>query len=59
MIRAVTDPHVFLSEMYQLSDELSDLEEVVSTMRLTTIFLDALPAEKYSTIKIQAIRDPD
>ena len=48
-----------LSEIYQLREELSYLDEGVSTDRLTTGVLDALPAEKYSTIKLQAIGDPD
>ena len=43
-----------MSEIYQLRNELSDLDEVVSTERLTTIILEALPAETYSTIKRQA-----
>ena len=30
-----------------------------STERLTTIILDALSAEKYLTVKLEAIRDPD
>ena len=57
-MKADTDPDVFLLEIYQLRDELSDLDELVSNERLTTIIIDALPAEKYSTIKVQAIRDP-
>ena len=32
---------------------------MVSTETLTTVILDALPSEKYSVIKQQAIRDPD
>ena len=55
MMRADTDPDVFLSEVFQLRDELNDLGKVVSTERFTTIVLDALPTEKYLTIKIQAI----
>ena len=54
-----TDIDAFLSKVNQLRNELSDLDEVMSTERLTTITLDALPAEKYSTIKIQVIRDPN
>ena len=54
-----TDPNVFLSEINQVRDELGVLDETVSTERLTTIILDALPAEKYSTVKLEAIRDPD
>ena len=60
MRRAESDCDVFLSEVCQPRNKLSDLHEVVSTERLTTILLDSLPAEKYSTIKIPAvIRDPD
>ena len=58
-MRADTDPDVFLSEVHQLRDEVRNLGKVVSTERLTTIILDALPAEEYSTIKFQPIRDPD
>ena len=53
-----TDSGVFISEIHQLRDKLSNLDEVVSTERLTTIILDALSAE-YSTHRIHAIRDPD
>ena len=55
-MRADTDSDRFLSELYQLREEFSDLGEVVSIERLTMIILDAFPAEKYSTIKIQEIR---
>ena len=59
-MKAETDLDVFLSELYQLYHELSDLGKVVSIGRLTTIIiLDALPAKKKSTIKIQMIKDPD
>ena len=51
MMRADTDPDVFISEFFQLRDEISDLGEVVSTQCLTTIILDALAAKKYSTLK--------
>ena len=47
---------MFLFKICQLRDELSDLSEITSTERLTTIFLDALPAKEYSAIKIQAVR---
>ena len=53
------DPDVFLSEISQIRDELGDLDETISTGRLTTIILDALPAEMFSTVKLEAIRDPD
>ena len=56
---ADNDLDVFLTEAYQLRDELSDLDEVTSTQRLTTIILGALPAEKSTAIKFQVIRDPD
>ena len=54
-----TDPDVFLSEINQIRDELDVLDETVSTERLTTIIIDALPAEMYSTVKLEAIQDPD
>ena len=50
---------MFLSEIFQLRGESSDLGEVVSNERLTTFTLDTLPAEKYSMIKMQTIRNPD
>ena len=53
------DPDVFLSEINQIRDELGVLDETVSTERLTAILLDALLAEMYSTVKLEAIRDPD
>ena len=51
------DHDVFLSESFQLRDELSDLGEVVSNEHLTTIILDALPEEGYSKLKVQSIKD--
>ena len=54
-----TDPGVFLSETSQIRDELGVLDETISTECLTTIILDALPAELYSTVNLEAIRDPD
>ena len=59
VMRSDINPDVFLSEFFQLRDELSDLGEVVSNKSLVTIILDALPEESYSTIKVQSIRDPD
>ena len=56
---ADNDLDAFLTEAYQLRDELSDLDEVAFTKRLTTIILGALPAEKSTAIKFQVIRDPD
>ena len=53
-----TNPDAFLSLVYQLRNELSDLDEVVSGERLTVIILDALPVEKYSIIVIRAIKYP-
>ena len=55
-MRADINPDVLLLEVFQLRDELSGLGDVVATKRLTTILRDALPAEKYLTIKVQAIR---
>ena len=50
----------FMSENDQLRDKLSDLDEVVFTERLTTTIVDALPADKYSTIiTSQAVIDSD
>ena len=48
---------MFLPQGFQLCDELSDLGERESNKQLTTIILDDVPAEKYSTINVQAIRD--
>ena len=59
MMRSHIDSDVFLSEVFQLREELSDLSEVISNERLTTIILDALPEERYSTVEVQLIRDPD
>ena len=59
MIKPDTDPNVFLSEINQIRDELSVLDETVSTGRLTTILVVALPAEMYSTVKLEAKRDHD
>ena len=54
------DPDVFLSEVFQLRDELDDLGETVTDERLTTsIVLDALPKEMCPTVKMQSVRDPD
>ena len=54
-----TDPDVFLSEINQICNELSALDKTISTERLTTIILDALPVNMYSTVKLEAVRDPD
>ena len=59
MMEADPDSDVVLSDTDQQSDEFSTLDEMVSTKRLTAITLDALPAEKYLTIKREAFRDPD
>ena len=58
-MKSDTDPDVFLSEINQIRDELGVLDETISTERLTTMILDALPAEMYSTVKLEAILDPD
>ena len=50
------DHDVFLSEGFQLRDELSDSGEVVSNEYLTTIILDALPEGRYSKLKVQSIK---
>ena len=59
VMRCDIDPDVFLSEVFQLRGELNDLGETVTDERLTTIILDALPEEMYSTVKMQSVRDPD
>ena len=46
-----TDLDVFQSETNQIRDELSVLDEAVLVELLTTLILDALPAEIYSTVK--------
>ena len=58
-MKADSGSDVFLSEINQIRDELSVLDEEVSTGRLATKNLDALPAEMYSTVKLEAIRDPN
>ena len=54
-----TDADVFLSEINQIRDELSTLDETVSTKRLTTLILDVMSAEMYSTVKLKTIQDLD
>ena len=51
------DPDLFLSKVFQLRDELVDFGDAVFDERLTTIILDALPGEMYSTVKMKPIRD--
>ena len=58
-MRSDIDSDVFLSEVFQLRDELDDLGETVTDERLETIILDALPEEKYSTVKMKSVRNPD
>ena len=53
-----SNPDVFMSEIYQLRDKPSDFDEVATAKRITAIILDALSANKYFTIKIQATRNP-
>ena len=59
VMKSDNDPDVFLSDINQIYNELGALDETISTERLTTIILDALPSEMYSTVKLEAIRDPD
>ena len=54
-----TNLDVFLSDINQICNELGALDKTISTERLTIIILDALPADMYSTVKLEAIRDPD
>ena len=46
------DPDMFLSEVFQLRDELGDFGEVVSDKCLTTVILDVLSEEMHSTLKM-------
>ena len=58
MMSDIIDSDVFLSEVFQLQDELNDLDETVTDERLTTIILDALPEAMYPTVTMQLVRDP-
>ena len=58
-MKADIDSEVFLPGIYQQRNELSDLDKVASTERLSIIIVDALVPEKMTTIKIQASRYPD
>ena len=53
-MRSDINADVYLSEIVQLRDDLNDLGEVVSNERLTTIILDEVPQDVYSTIKRQS-----
>ena len=59
MTRSDIDPDVFVSKVFQRRNKISDLGEVASNDCLKNIILDVLPEEKYSTIKVRSIRDPD
>ena len=59
VMKSDTDPDDFLSDINQICNELGALDETISTERMTTIILDALPSDMYSTVKLEAIRDPD
>ena len=59
VMRSDIDQDVFLSKVFQLRDELSDLGEAISDEPLTTIILDALPEELYSTVTLQSMRNPE
>ena len=58
-MRSDIDPDVLHPEVFQRRIKISDLGEVVFNERLTTIILDVLPEENYSTIEVRSIRDPD
>ena len=59
-MRSNVDPDVFVSEVFQLHDELGDLGQTVTDERLTTtIISNVLPDEMYSTVKMQSVRDSD
>ena len=59
VMRPDIDPDVFLSEVFQLRDELNDLGEVITNKRFTIIILDALPDDMYFTVKMKSTRDPE
>ena len=59
VIRSDIDPDVFLSEVFQLRDELNDLGEIATDESLTNIILDALLEEMYSKVKMQSVRGPE
>ena len=59
VMRADIDPGAFLSEVFEIRNEISDLREVASDERLTTLILHALPEEMYSTVKVHSTRDPN
>ena len=50
---------MFLSEVFQLRDELNGFGKTATNERLTTIILGALSEEMYSTVKMQSMRGPD
>ena len=52
VMKVDTDPDIFQLEMNQLRDKPIDQDEVVCTEDLTTVTLDALPAENYMAIKL-------
>ena len=56
---SVTDLDMFLSEIFQLRDELIDFGEAVSDERLATVILYALPEEMYSILQMRSTIDPE
>ena len=56
-MKAYNNSDALFVAVHQLSDELSDLGELVSTERVTTIVFNALPVKKYATMKYQATKD--
>ncbi|CAM9516495.1 unnamed protein product, partial [Sphacelaria rigidula] len=52
------DPDVFLSTLYQIEDEITNMNESVSDGRLAGIVTEGL-TDDYSQIKYDAERDPD
>ena len=58
-MRSDIDPDVLSFGVFQLRGELNVLGEAVTDERLTTIILDALPDEMYSTVKTKSIRNPE
>ena len=54
-----TDPDVFLSEIKKYAMNLVFWTKQSQLSARLTIILDALPAEMYSPVKLEAIQDPD
>ena len=61
VMRSDIDPDVFLSEVFQLRDELNDLGETITDEPLTTTVSSYMRSQKRYTpqLKCRQLRDPD